>query len=502
MKMHLANFVRFNARMHPDAIAVKASGESITYRQLDRRAAGCASALRDLGIQAGDRVLFILPNSMRWVVFYQGIMQAGAIPVPVNPLLAGRELAGIVKDCDPKLVLAGGNAIADLQAELSGIVLHDLDRVPITLDEAEPAPLPQAKADDVAVILYSSGSTGTPKGIELTHGGIFWNVQAFAFDLLKLSESDRCLTALPLSHVFGHTCVFSTFLFAGAQIVLPDRFDASAFLKTIHDEKITVFMGVPTMYWTLLKEELPVHYDLSSWKACVAGGQALPEDVHRRFEEKFNVRISEGFGMTEASPSIANCRLWNAPRKLGSAGQPLFGVELRIVNDDGQDVPVGERGEIAISSPGLARGYFRQPELTARAFRDGWLYSGDIGYLDEDGFLYVVDRKKEMIITGGYNVYPREIEEIAHGVEGIFEAAAIGVPDERLGERIVAFVVPLPGTGVSDQDFLAHCNSKLARYKVPREVRFVDMLPRNATGKIDRIKLRAMGATPVVEKSA
>ena len=293
-----------------------------------------------------------------------------------------------------------------------------------------------------------------------------------------------------------------TFLFAGAQIVLPDRFDAPAFLKTIHDEKITVFMGVPTMYWTLLKEELPAHYDLSSWKACVAGGQALPEEVHRRFEEKFNVRISEGFGMTEASPSIANCRLWNAPRKLGSAGQPLFGVELRIVNDDGQDVPVGERGEIAISSPGLARGYFRQPELTVKTFRDGWLYSGDIGYLDEDGFLYVVDRKKEMIITGGYNVYPREIEEIAHSVEGIFEVAAIGVPDERLGERIVAFVVPLPGTGVSGQDFLDHCNNKLARYKVPREVRFVDTLPRNATGKIDRIKLRAMGANPAAEKNA
>ncbi|MCO5131874.1 MAG: AMP-binding protein [Xanthobacteraceae bacterium] len=502
MKMHLANLVRFNARMHPDSVAVKASGETVTYRQLDRRAAGCAAALRNLGVDAGDRVLFILPNSMRWVVLYQGIMQAGAIPVPVNPLLAGRELAGIVKDCEPKLVLSGSGVIADLRTELSGIVLHDLDSDPVTHDEAEPAPLPQAKADDVAVILYSSGSTGMPKGIELTHGGIFWNVQAFAFDLLKLSEDDRCLTALPLSHVFGHTCVFSTFLFAGAQIVLPDRFDPPAFLKTIHEEKITVFMGVPTMYWTLLKEELPAHYDLSSWKACVAGGQALPEEVHRRFEEKFNVRISEGFGMTEASPSIANCRLWNAPRKLGSAGQPLFGVELRIVNDEGRDVAVGERGEIVVSSSGLARGYFRQPELTARTFRDGWLYSGDIGYLDEDGFLYVVDRKKEMIITGGYNVYPREIEEIAHGVEGIFEVAAIGVPDERLGERIVAFLVPLPGAGVSGQAFIDHCNNRLARYKVPREVRFVDTLPRNATGKIDRIKLRVMGANRDGEKNA
>jgi long-chain acyl-CoA synthetase len=184
---------------------------------------------------------------------------------------------------------------------------------------------------------------------------------------------------------------------------------------------------------------------------------------------------------------------------MGSAGQPLFGVEVRIVDDAGRDVPTGERGEIIVSSPGLARGYFRQPELTAKTFRDGWLYSGDIGYLDEDGFLFVVDRKKEMIITGGYNVYPREIEEIAHGVDGIFEVAAIGVPDERLGERIVAFVVPLPGAGMSGQNFLDHCAAKLARYKVPREVRFVEGLPRNATGKVDRIRLRQMGGSPDTE---
>lgn len=499
--MHLANFVRYNARMRPDAIAVRAGGETLTYRQLDRRAAGCAATLRALGVGPGDRVLFVLPNSLRWVVLYQGIMQSGATPVPVNPLLAGRELAGIIRDCEPRLVLTSSEIADRLRPELSGIALHDIDTAPVTLEEGEPAPLPRARADDVAVILYSSGSTGMPKGIELTHGGIFWNVQAFAFDLLKLSDADRCVTALPLSHVFGHTCVMSTFLFAGGQIILSDRFEPAAFLKIIHEEKATVFMGVPTMYWTLLKEEVPSHYDLSSWRACVAGGQALPEEVHRRFEEKFDVRISEGFGMTEASPSIANARIWSGPRKMGSAGQPLFGVEVRIVDDAGRDVPTGERGEIIVSSPGLARGYFRQPELTAKTFRDGWLYSGDIGYLDEDGFLFVVDRKKEMIITGGYNVYPREIEEIAHGVDGIFEVAAIGVPDERLGERIVAFVVPLPGAGMSGQNFLDHCTARLARYKVPREVRFVEGLPRNATGKVDRIRLRQMGASPDTETS-
>ena len=246
------------------------------------------------------------------------------------------------------------------------------------------------------------------------------------------------------------------------------------------------------MYWTLAKAELPPGLDLSNWRACVSGGQALPQEVHARFEERFSVLISEGYGMTEASPSVCGQRFFGAQRKPGSAGQPYWGVRLRIVDDAGCDVSHGERGEILVSSPGTAKGYFRRPDLTAETFRDGWIHTGDIGVLDADGFLFVVDRKKEMIISGGYNVYPREIEEVAHRMKGVLEVAAIGQPDDRLGETIVAYVVAESGASLDGDALISEWSACLARYKVPRVVRVVEALPRNATGKIDRLRLRTM----------
>jgi long-chain acyl-CoA synthetase len=491
VSVHIGSFVRHHASSQPDAPALQVGELALSYRTLDRRAAGCAARLRSFGVAANDRVMFVLPNSVEWVVLYQGTLQAGAVPVPINPMLAAAELAAIIADCEPRVVFARAAMAAQLRQGIGQIAsVVDIDAEPFTSDEADPQPLPRAGSDDIALILYSSGSTGLPKGIELSHANIFWNAQAFAFDLLRLTPDDRGLTGLPLSHVFGHTCLYTAFLFAGASITLVERFDAAAILATIHSQRITVFMGVPTMYWTLLREEIPASCDLSSWRACVSGGQALPEEVHRKFEAKFGVAISEGYGMTEASPSVTGCRLRGASRKSGSAGQPYLGVELRIVDDEGRDVPRGERGEILVAGPGVARGYFRQPELTAQTFRNGWLHSGDIGYVDRDGFLFVVDRKKEMIISGGYNIYPREIEEVAHAVEGIYEVAAIGVPDDRLGERIVAYVVLESGASVPEETLLQRCSDQLARYKVPREVRFLKALPRNATGKIDRRRLR------------
>lgn len=497
MSIHIGSFVRHHAMLQPDSPALRAGEQSLSYRALDRRAAGCAMRLRDFDVVTNDRVMFVLPNCVEWVVLYQGALQAGAIPVPVNPLLAVAELAAIISDCEPRVVFAHAAMATQLRQCIGRIsTVVDIDALPVASDEADPKPLPRAGSDDVALILYSSGSTGLPKGIELTHANIFWNAQAFAFDLLRLTPEDRGLTGLPLSHVFGHTCLFTAFLFAGASITLVERFDAAAILATIHSQRITVFMGVPTMYWTLLREDVPAGCNLSSWRACVSGGQALPEDVHRKFEAKFGVAISEGYGMTEASPSVTGCRLWGSSRKSGSAGRPYLGVELRIVDDEGRDVARGELGEILVAGPGVARGYFRQPDLTAKTFRDGWLHSGDIGYLDTDGFLFVVDRKKEMIISGGYNIYPREIEEVAHAVEGIFEVAAIGVPDDRLGERIVAYVVLNSGASVKEEALIQRCTDQLARYKVPREVRFMDALPRNATGKIDRRRLRELSRDP------
>ncbi len=497
----LGHFLRHHARRTPDTPAIADRSGALTYGQFDRRAAACARRLREAGVGPGGRVVFVIPNSLAWAIVYQGALQAGAIPVPVNARLAPAELAGIIGDCEPAVVVAEATVLAAVRAAAPAACTPAWLELGSGLadGEAEPRPIPPADPAATALILYSSGSTGLPKGIELSHANIFWNAQAFAFDLLRLTPDDVGYTALPLSHVFGHTCLFSSFLFAGASFFITDDFDPQAVLAGLAATRATVFMGVPTMYWTMARAELPAGLDLSCWRACVSGGQALPIDVHERFERRFGVLISEGYGMTEASPSVTGNR-FHGMRKPGSAGQPYLGVEMRIVDDAGHDLPAGEAGELLLRGPGIARGYFRNPVLTAQTFGEGWLRTGDIGRIDEDGFLFIVDRKKEMIITGGYNVYPREIEEAVHRFEGVLEVAAIGAPDERLGERIIAFVVAADGSAPIDaRALLAHCNECLARYKVPREIRVVDALPRNATGKVDRLRLRAIAAAPTID---
>lgn len=489
----IGNSIRHHARLRPDAVALIEGDRSVTYAALDRLVSGCARALAARGIGAGDRVVIVLPNGIEWVVAYQGAVRAGAIPVPLNPLLAAAEIETIVADCEPAAVVTRGSALSPGAASWIALDIAG-DAAAIVSTEGDIVECPPCRPDDTALILYSSGSTGRPKGVELSHYNLFWNAQAFAVDLLRLTPEDRAYGVLPFSHIFGHTCLYTAFLLVGASICLVPRFDPEETFRTMARHRVTVFMGVPTMYWTLAKAPLPDGLDLSGWRACVSGGQALPQEVHARFEERFSVLISEGYGMTEASPSVCGARLFGAPRKPGSAGQPYWGVRLRIVDGRGRDLPPGERGEILVSSPGLAKGYFRQPELTAEAFRDGWLHTGDIGLLDEDGFLFVVDRKKEMIISGGYNVYPREIEEVAHRMPGVLEVAAIGEPDERLGETIVAYVVPEAGAAVDGDALIAEWSACLARYKVPRAVRVVDALPRNATGKVDRMRLRSMSS--------
>lgn len=490
----IGNSLRHHAALRPDHVAFIEGERRVTYRELDLLASGCARGLAEKGVGPGTRVAIVLPNSIEWVIAYQAILRAGAVPVPLNPLLADVEIEAILQDCEPAALFTrrsrgAANArwlVLDLEAEAADLLSSPAE---------SSMPLPPCSPTDTAVILYSSGSTGRPKGVELTHYNLLWNAQAFAVDLLRLTPADRGYGVLPFSHVFGHTCLLTTFLYAGASVSLSPRFSPEETLRAIDRDRVTIFMGVPTMYWTLAKTEIPPGLDLSCWRACVSGGQALPEDVHARFEERFSVPISEGYGMTEASPSVCGARLFDARRKPGSAGQPYWGVRLRIVDEEGRDVPTGERGEILISSPGLAKGYFRRPDLTAATFRDGWLHSGDIGMLDEDGFLYVVDRKKEVIISGGYNVYPREIEEVAHRIDGVLEVAAIGEADERLGEKIVAYVVPEPGRKLLPEELIEKWSASLARYKVPREVRLLHSLPRNATGKVDRLRLRAMSQT-------
>lgn len=490
---NIANSIRHNARLRPEAIALIAGETRLSYRQLDRRISGAARGVMAAGLMAGDRVILVLENSVEWVVAYQAILRAGGIPVPLNPLLSPVEIERIIADCEPAALIARKGLACPDTCQFYDVETPETCALLET--EAEVLVPPAVEANQTAMILYSSGSTGAPKGIELSHANLFWNAQAFALDLMRLTPNDRGLAVLPFSHVFGHTCLMQAFFLTGASIVLMGRFNAEDVLSLMALEKITIFMGVPAMYWTIARADMAEGLDLSTWRLCISGGQSLPQEVHNRFESRFGVQISEGYGMTEASPSVCGERLFGEPRKRGSAGQPYWGVELRIVSEAGEDQPCGTRGEVWIRSPGMANRYFHKPELTAETFKDGWLRSGDIGYLDEDGYLFIVDRMKEIIICGGYNVYPREIEELGHQMEGVLEVAAVSVADERLGEKIIAFVVADRGITLDCDRLLATWQASLARYKVPREVRVLKQLPRNATGKIDRMRLRVLAQT-------
>lgn len=499
MGLNIAEFLRWQARCRPDAIALVEGDRQLSYAEFDLLAAGCANALHVMGVQPRERVMIALPNSIAWAVIYEGVLQSGAIPVPINPLLATSDIAAIARDCLPALIFDDGRHAAELRQALPefdvrgqiidmGVEEAGLSLLPGRLLH----PLPTFAPGETAVILYSSGAMGPPKGVELSHFNVWWNVQAFAHDLLGLSEHDCGYAVLPFSHAYAHTCLFSSFLSVGARLVLAPKFDARRCLQDMAREQVSVLMAVPAMFWSLAEAaDAP---PLPALRACVSGGQALTEPVQRRFEERFDTLISEGYGMTEAGPSITGNRFHADGRRAGSVGLPYWGVELKICDEAGQELPIGQTGEILVRSPGVARGYWNRPAFNMRSFRDGWLHSDDLGHLDADGFLYVVGRRSEVVISGGYHVYPREVEQVLRSLAGVHDAAVLGAPDARLGERVVAFVVAaLP---LQAEQVAAHCRERIARYKVPRDIRFVDALPRAADGAVDRAALKTLCAGP------
>lgn len=498
MGLNVAQFVEEHARRTPERTALSFEGRAVTYGALWAEATRLAAALGRLGLAAGDRLALLMANRPEWIVAYEGALVAGLVPVPINPLLAPPEIARILADSGARALI-----VDDERRQLAATALARIAEPPPLIGvetelrdlgrDAGPAEPVDTRPDTTAVLLYTSGTTGLPKGVELTHLNILWNAQAFALDLLRLGPEDVCCCVLPLAHAYAHSCILGPFLYAGAAIALLPRFEPEAVLRALASDRATVFMGVPAMFWALLHADPPPGLDLSSLRACVSGGQALPAEIHVRFEARFGVRISEGFGLSEATASVTGNRFVGV-RKLRSAGLPYWGVRLRIVDDRGRPLPPGERGEIWVRGPNVMKGYFRNPEATAAAIRDGWLRTGDIGHLDEDGFLFVVDRKKEMIIRGGYNVYPREVEEVLYAHKDVLEAAVVGTPDARLGEEIVAYVVARPGAHPNAEALLEHCRSALAAYKLPRRVRFVDTLPKGTTGKIDKKAIQAWAA--------
>jgi long-chain acyl-CoA synthetase len=486
--MNLAQNLLDTAGAQPARTAVKLEDVGISYAALDNASARVAGLLRAKGLRAGDRVGVMLPNVPHFAMAYYGVLRAGGAVVPMNVLLKEREVAFYLGDSGAKLVLAwhefadaARSGATEAGAECLLVASGEFERLLATAD-----PLPDAAErddDDTAVILYTSGTTGTPKGAELTHGNLARNTDV-AVELFGLTPDSVVLGALPLFHAFGQTCGLHAALRAGSSLALVPRFDPGRVLETIQREQVTVFQGVPTMYSALLNHPDRDRFDTSSLSTCASGGAALPVEVLRGFEEAFSCKVLEGYGLSETSP-IASFNPPDRERRPGSIGVPVDGVEMRVVDDERRPVAQGEVGEIAIRGHNIMRGYWNRPDATAEAIdAEGWFYSGDVATVDADGYFFIVDRKKDMIIRGGYNVYPREIEEVLYEHPAVREAAVIGIPHSELGEEVAAAVALKPGEDLSADDLRSFVKSQVAAYKYPRAVWFVDDLPKGPTGKI------------------
>jgi long-chain acyl-CoA synthetase len=482
------------AAMYPDAIAIRCDAQELSFAELDDAAARFATFLESEGIEAGDRVGLMLPNIPAFAVVYYGILRIGAVVVPMNPLLSEREVQFYLANTAARALVGSAPFAAAATAGADGVGakswLVDDDSLAQLIAGRSPHPRPVPLADDeTAVILHTSGTTGTPKGAELTHAGLNRNQAITARTLLQMGPDDVVMGCLPLFHAFGMTCGLNAAVASGATLTLIPRFDPRKALDVIARDRVTIFEGVPTMYTAMLHAAEDHPFDTASLRTCASGGAALPVPVLHGFEAKFGCMLLEGYGLSETS-SVVSFNHPDRVRKAGSIGTPIEGVEMRVVDESGNEVPQGRDGEIQIRGHNVMKGYWQLPEATEACIVDGWFASGDIGRIDEDGLYYIVDRKKELIIRGGYNVYPREVEEVLYEHPAVAEAAVIGVAHELLGEEIGAAVVLKPGVTATASEISAFVKHRIAAYKYPRQVWFVDDLPKGATGKILRRKVR------------
>jgi long-chain acyl-CoA synthetase len=485
MMTNLATNLKDASGQFPNRPALRLDELVLDYAQFDDLSARVAGWLRERGLEPGDRIGIMLPNVPAFAVLYYGVLRAGGTVVPMNPLLKSREVRHYLGDSGAKLVFAWHTAAAEAadgagQVGSSAMTVTEDTLAEVALWPRSPEITTRAD-DDTAVILYTSGTTGTPKGAQLTHANMRANAAVTASGLFDVTHDDVIMGCLPLFHAFGQTCALNVAVLAGAGLTLIARFDPIAALKVIERDRVTVFVGVPTMYVAMLHAGRGVA-DTSTLRLCVSGGAALPVEVLNGFTNEFGARILEGYGLSETSPVASFNRADN--RKPGSIGIPIDGVQMRVVDVHGADVTRGESGEIVIRGHNVMRGYWNKPDETSSAIRDGWFHSGDIGRQDEDGFFFIVDRKKDMIIRGGFNVYPREIEEVLYEHPAVLEAAVIGVPHATHGEEVAAAVVLKPGNEVSTEALRDYVKARVAPYKYPRHVWLMEALPKGPTGKI------------------
>jgi long-chain acyl-CoA synthetase len=513
--LNLAHLLDHQARLTPDREALVCGPARFTYGQLSALASQAANGLRAIGIKPGDHVALSCPNTPHFVIAYFAILRAGAVVVPLNVLLKPREIAYHLKDSDAVAMLVfEGTA----ELPMAAMARAACDEVPscrqlivMTVDPAASSPVDHAmtlgqvmhgrspisetypsRPDDTAVILYTSGTTGQPKGAELTHFNMTFNATASRDIMLPLlpntvDERPVSLITLPLFHSTGQTAQMNAGIAGGYRLILLPRFDPAAVFAGFESERVSCWVGVPTMYWALLQYGKQNGVDMrkatSSLRLCVSGGAPMPVPLMQEVEREFGVRILEGYGLSETSPVACFNQVFR-PSRPGTVGQPIVACEVRIVDDSGNDVAGGESGEIVIRGHNVMKGYYKRPMETSEAIKDGWFHTGDIGVLDADGFLSIVDRKKDMVLRGGLNVYPREIEDVLLTHPAVSMAAVIGVPDERLGEEVKAFIVRRPGMSLTEDELIQWSREQLAAYKYPRLVEFRDSLPMGGTGKV------------------
>jgi long-chain acyl-CoA synthetase len=485
--MNLAQILSDSAQRGPEKIAIKLDDFELNYALLEQAATRVAALLRARGIEPGDRVALMVPNVPQFAAIYYGILRAGAVVIPMNVLNKRREVEFFLKDSGAKLLFVWEDFRGDAEPAAADVgsdcITVDLQEFTQMLFQQEPlTELVERDQTDTAVMLYTSGTTGTPKGAELSHANLLENCAA-CVDLFELRDSAVVLGALPLFHAFGQTCALNTCVLAGGMLTLIPRFDGSKALEIIQRDRVTVFEGVPTMYGAMLHAPDRSEYDASSMRLCASGGAAMPVELMRAFEAAFDCKVLEGYGLSETSP-VASFNHPDRERKPGSIGTPIRGVEMRIVDEDDHELPAGEIGEIVIRGHDVMKGYWGRPEATAAAIRDGWFHSGDLGRIDDDGYFFIVDRKKDMIIRNGFNVYPREIEEVLYAHPAVREAAVIGLPNDEFGEEIGAAVALKAGAQATPAELREFVKEQVAAYKYPRSIWIVDELPKGPTGKI------------------